>query len=388
MRSCRTPVVLLLAATTVGAARGILNAGDPLGLTVHEWGTFTSIAGQDGRPVEWLPLAGPIDLPCFVERIGDGIKVSLSGTVRMETPVIYFYAAREATVSVKVRFPQGTFTEWFPRAVVTRSNTIAWSDVKISPRAPADFPLERGANHYYVARQTDASPLQVGEQKEKFLFYRGVGRFAPPIAATVSADGTISVKSIDGGAVGDVMLFENRRGAIDFQAHRVASAVALRALAGKPDRLKLNPSATEAESPSPAAQLEKMLVARGLYPKEASAMVQTWRDSWFEQGTRLFYVVSRGTVDSILPLEIQPQPADVTRVFVGRMELVTAATKREVKDAIVGNDTATLAQYARFLRPIVDGILADSDSAPVERARLERGLTTYAASIRPASACN
>ena len=117
-------------------------------------------------------------------------------------------------------------------------------------------------------------------------------------------------------------------------------------------------------------------------------MVETWRDSWFEQGTRLFYIVSRAAVDSILPLEIQPQPADVTRVFVGRMELVTAATKREVKDAIGGNDKATLAQYARFLRPIVDGILADSDSAPVDRARLERGLKTYAASISPASGCN
>jgi hypothetical protein len=375
MRSQRTQVVLLLllAATTFGAARGVRNAGDPLGLTVHEWGTFTSIAGEDGRPVEWLPLAGPADLPSFVERITDRIKVNLSGTVRMETPIIYFYAPRETTVSVKVRFPQGTLTEWFPRAVVTPSNTIAWTDVQISPRMQADFPLERGANHYYVARQTDASPLHVGQQKEKFLFYRGVGRFTPPIAATVSADGTILVKRLDGGAVGDVMLFENRKGAIGFQAHRVAT-----------DHIKLDPSAAEAESASPAAQLEEMLVARGLYPKEASAMVETWRDSWFEQGSRLFYVVSQAAVASILPLEIQPAPANVTRVFVGRMELVTAATKREVKDAIAGNDKATLAQYARFLRPIAARILADS--APADR--LEQAVTTCFESINPAGGCN
>jgi len=25
-------------------------------LTAHEWGTFTAIAGKDGRAVEWLPL--------------------------------------------------------------------------------------------------------------------------------------------------------------------------------------------------------------------------------------------------------------------------------------------------------------------------------------------
>src|SRR4029077_3205441 len=36
-------------------------------LTVHEWGTFTSIAGNDGQAVRWLPLSGPSDLPSFVE---------------------------------------------------------------------------------------------------------------------------------------------------------------------------------------------------------------------------------------------------------------------------------------------------------------------------------
>jgi hypothetical protein len=115
-------------------------------------------------------------------------------------------------------------------------------------------------------------------------------------------------------------------------------------------------------------------------------MVGTWRDSWFEQGTRLFYVVSQADVDSILPLEIRPAPANVTRVFVGRMELVTARTMREVKDAIVGNDKATLAQYARFLRPIADRILADS--APADRVDLERAVTTCFASINSAGACN
>src|SRR6266566_2374361 len=54
-------------------------------MTVHEWGTFTSIAGDDGRAVEWLPMDGPTDLPCFVDRLRFNLKGSLSGTVRMET---------------------------------------------------------------------------------------------------------------------------------------------------------------------------------------------------------------------------------------------------------------------------------------------------------------
>src|SRR5258708_14050037 len=31
-------------------------------LVAHEWGTFTSVAGQDGGPVRWAPLSGPSDL--------------------------------------------------------------------------------------------------------------------------------------------------------------------------------------------------------------------------------------------------------------------------------------------------------------------------------------
>ena len=33
------------------------------GLIVHEWGTFTSIAGKDGVALEWRPLNGSSDLP-------------------------------------------------------------------------------------------------------------------------------------------------------------------------------------------------------------------------------------------------------------------------------------------------------------------------------------
>ena len=63
-------------------------------LTVHEWGTFTAIAGKDGRAVEWLPLGLPrfptsTDLPQFVEHINDvNFKLGLRGTIRMETPLL------------------------------------------------------------------------------------------------------------------------------------------------------------------------------------------------------------------------------------------------------------------------------------------------------------
>ena len=63
-------IVAVLALTTllgVTIYASKVDIATPANLTVHEWGTFTSVAGRDGKAVQWLPLAGPNDLPCFVE---------------------------------------------------------------------------------------------------------------------------------------------------------------------------------------------------------------------------------------------------------------------------------------------------------------------------------
>lgn len=84
-------------------------------VTIHEWGTFTSIAGDDGQSVEWHPQTGSTDLPKFVEHLeGADFKGGLRGTVRMETPVLYFYTSSPKTVSVHVAFKNGLITEWYP----------------------------------------------------------------------------------------------------------------------------------------------------------------------------------------------------------------------------------------------------------------------------------
>src|SRR5215813_12646416 len=85
------------------------------GLTAHEWGTFTAIAGVDGDAMEWTPFAGPSELPEFVEHFSySNFKLGLRGTIRMETPVLYFYAPRDVNVSVRVTFSKGIITEWYP----------------------------------------------------------------------------------------------------------------------------------------------------------------------------------------------------------------------------------------------------------------------------------
>jgi hypothetical protein len=113
-----------------------------------------------------------------------------------------------------------------------------------------------------------------------------------------------------------------------------------------------------------------LLVAQGLYQDEAEAMFETWRDSWFEEGSRLLYIVPRSFVDSILPLTIKPAPSQTVRVFVGRLELVTPATQRAIEQAVQMRDTKTLDLYGRFLTPILQTVLA-IEKDPEKKAQLK-----------------
>jgi len=107
------------------------------------------------------------------------------------------------------------------------------------------------------------------------------------------------------------------------------------------------------------ADLEGLLIDQGLYPDEAHAMVETWRDSWFEEGSRLIYLVPRGFIDKVLPLRVDPTPSQTVRVFVGRLELVTPATEKAVKAALKSHDEGMLNKYRRFLEPILQTMRTD-----------------------------
>lgn len=364
-----TALAVLVVESNAGSAR------DPEELVVHEWGTFTSIAGDTGDAMPWTPLQGPDDLPCFVERFrrfqGKGF---VRGTVRMETPVLYFYSPRETSVDVAVRFPGGLITEWFPRAAVSPDWPVAddglarkgfagrarWTNVRVLPFGREDFPAQGKSSHYYLARQTDAAPVEVAGAREKFLFYRGVANIPVPITATSAADGSVRVNSRSGAPLGTVILFERRGDRTGFE---------IRSHAGVTVSFRRSPlTGNVAEL---TASLETSLVGHGLYAREAKAMVDTWRDSWFEEGTRVFYILREADVNAMLPLEIEPRPSHVARVFVGRMEVITPATRAAVETALVARDAGSLRPYGRFVLPISERILADQ-AVPLDRTATQR----------------
>jgi hypothetical protein len=380
----KSAVLVISAAALLIAAD--MHSFEPSGLTVHEWGTFTSVAGEDGTAIDWDTLGCKNDLPGFVNDFGyRGFKWRLQGTVRMETPVIYFYSSRELDARVKVAFPQGVVTEWYPRAEseIYQKNSISgsvrplaanlngidtslrslmgaieWRDIKIQPDTAPTLPVESGPNRYYAARATGAAPIAVGDQREKFLFYRGVGRFPVPLSARLTADGKVVLENRGQDPVPSVILFENRGGRIGYRnAGRIE------------DGVEFDSPSLDGSFPQLRYDLETALVTQGLFPKEARAMVETWRDSWFEEGSRLIYIVPSRAVDAILPLEVDPAPSQTARVFVGRIELITPETRRLVRGAIEKKDWSTISRYGRFLDPILKRIYSGN---PAEMSRIEQ----------------
>jgi hypothetical protein len=310
---------------------------------VHEWGTFTTFSGSDGQRLLFLPEGN--DLPRFVYQSGQFNLLSKSpqpgsrsmlAMVSMETPVLYFYTEREQTVSVTADFPKGYMTEWYPQAQFQRgkdsaTRRLTWKNVKLLPGAYVALPREaKRDNHYYAARETDAAPLEVAvnpelseaseehtttdKEYEKFLFYRGVGTFDVPLQVSTSPRGQLTVKNTHKEPMAGVFLVSVKDGVLSFAD--------LGSLKGGAE------TSASAPQQAPVSELADALAAvlakQGLYEKEARAMVKTWNNAWFgEEGTRFLYILPAPVADELVPLQVQPRPDSLVRVFVGRHDILT-----------------------------------------------------------------
>jgi hypothetical protein len=117
-----------------------------------------------------------------------------------------------------------------------------------------------------------------------------------------------------------------------------------------------------------ADDLARRLVASGLYPKEARAMVNTWKHSYFEtDGIRALVIMPQGWTDRFIPITVTPRPKDLVRVMVGRLELLTPERERlaeqSIRDLASPDETrrreafASLKGQGRYVEPIVRRVL-------------------------------
>jgi hypothetical protein len=331
------------------------------GYVAHEWGTFTSVQGGDGELLPWKPLQTS-DLPGFVhDWTKPGLNRSSSGMFigkgemttlqRMETPVIYFYSDEVMNVDVSVAFPKGLITEWYPQAtqigpsLVANTNEAAdstfpdsramWKNVLLNPpKKRLKYPVAevrdgKSGSHYFSARKTAANLLQVmlpgqtNAETEGFIFYRGAGSFKTPLRIKVNTNSVIAAEnagtshppSFKDPSAGVVTVentgAKNLKHLFLISVHDGCDAFELmETLAlNKPTHwITLNPSPYDNHilmrvplkefQGQISAQMEAALVSEGLFPLEASVMVNTWKDSWFtEEGDRVLYILPRAWTD-------------------------------------------------------------------------------------------
>ncbi len=310
---------------------------------VHEWGTFTSVLDARGRALTWNPFGFFAPLPGFVHR-SEEFKPSYWGTVRMETPVVYFYARRPLTVDARVGFPSGKLTEWYPAATALE-RALVWPGVKILPSSEATLPTSLSGEHYYAARGVAAAHVRARSgEMEKFLFYRGVGSFEQPLGVRLLGTGearAIELENRGAQPIEGVLLFEKRDGQ--------AALLELGALApGSSARVASRDLALSGDVS--LAPVEKLLRAHGLFEDEAQAMLATWRRDWFEPGLRVFYVLPRAQTDALLPLELAPAPSELVRVLVSRLELIQPELERDVLEAARAVSSGTAIPDEAFAR--------------------------------------
>lgn len=369
----------------------------------HEWGTFTSVVDSTGvtqngmyhededlpqfvhgfgelraeAAPPFVPSPTPAPLPpppprprppchskiCF----GQEELMSSQITQKMETPVIYFYADEKQRVNVNVRFPEGIITETFPGPIATfptmqdphvigGGNTTF--SVDIQGVKEGRVPFAPAGNIYGHARAVNSNIVTSGAETEKFIFYRGLGRFQPKISIT-SAKGALRLSGlaqarpqaavlvhVDTNGQGQMLALD----AVKTKDTVLVSAAHIRQLQ---DHRTTSPFIVRGEQAR--GKLVDELVASGLFKDEALAMVNTWENGYLKvPGLRLLYILPRTEVDQILPLNFAPAPEKLVRSFVGRMEILLDTEEYRILSQIKAEpDRFDGKSLGRFAEPIL-----------------------------------
>ncbi|MBB6048333.1 hypothetical protein [Armatimonas rosea] len=330
----------------------------PQPFIVHEWGTFLAIAGSNGVTLEGMSHEEH-PLPDFVHAAKADSVFPKWPTLKGETPVIYFYTDKPRKVLVGVDFPSGAWTHWFPSAASagrfsgSAPNTnghLGWI-TQLAPPSPTDSLPELAADSLWrFARQVPAAATVTSNgEVERFLFYRGLGKANLPVELFPEKNAGRLVAHVP---VQRVILLNIEQGKLTWRP--VIALKAGQILDGV--RTGLRPGSVE----EIALYLTRGLIQSGLFPDEARALVNTWRSSYFEHdGFRVLFILPQAWTDRFIPLHVRPQPDQLVRVMVGRIEGLTKKREALVRAALLGfasnpeKHFATLAAQGRYLEPIL-----------------------------------
>lgn len=376
-------------------------AGGSGALTVHEWGTFLVMQGSDGVTLDGM-YHEEHALPGFVHARGrDQLRIPRA-VMKGETPVIYFYTEQPRQVRVKVGFPSGIWTQWYPQASrlepsITstvpgepRGGSISW-DAQLIPAGTGkgpSLPLASSDALWNFARDVDAAYVETrdrvkGPQSERFIFYRGLGTASLPIKMSMESGGALTQDSSLQEEVRHVFVLrvENGKGAYRYLPQLKPGQQLERVLPTTAEARPLKEFTRKIGD-----NLAARLVEAGLYPKEARAMVNTWSTSYFQSdGIRALFVMPQRWTDDFIPMQIEPRPASLVRVMVGRLEMLTPEREARAEAAVRELSSAStekrdrafefLREQGRYAEPVIRRVRRTSKDESV-RQLCERLLST------------
>ncbi len=363
---------------------------------VHEWGTFTVLQGSDGKTIRWYQAPEKlVDLPPFVRQqftpFGKSRANLFAGldSVRMETPVLYFYPEKAMDIRVSASFPTGRITEVFPPVSFQFDNSgqTLWRGTLLPPDAPekSRVPAATGptGRHYAAARAVPDAWLfsqlspgstppkskdpkkPIAEPIDHFIFYRGAGNADSfPIRAVEQEEsGTYQLSNYYHQTIPKLFALRVEDGKSSWTTIKQLAQVGYDKETKKTTNLKsLNFPVATGEIKEVAAALRDAMVSalhtEGLTKAEAEAMVATWDDLWFtDPGTRILAILPQSFADEMVPLQIEPKPTKIERVFVARLELINRAQEQVLtkvlnppaeKDEKVASEKLAALQLGRY----------------------------------------
>jgi hypothetical protein len=364
-------------------------------LVVHEWGTFTSFQDSGGATISGINVDDE-PVPKFVHRLDDipvfttrstpahwsqgAPRCHPDVTLRLETPVLYFYPhagfSTQQAFDVRATFIGGWLTEFFPFAEAgesgfpaaldsTTRGSLQWSGLTLT-EGPGN--LSKTTEYVWIAPRAVRSAVvtQASQQEsEKYLFYRGVGHLDAPLVARArdhSLD--ISLRKSELKQLPAMWLVRVQPdGRVRYRQLQPGENQAVNASFPAADQ------STPSDLAALRRELTKALVAEGLFLDEALAMLETWQLSYFEsEGTRLMFVLPRAWTDSHLPLSISV-PADITRVMLGRLELVSPYQRARLRRLLELPDSAFNRTPLYAESPTVLRNLQTSSASPADLYR-------------------
>ena len=342
----------LLAACTMAVA-SVASAGTPVAavpkhLVVHEWGTFTSFQDGGGTTIGGINVDDE-PVPAFVHRIEqltvtatNALPVGVSKgapschpdvTLRLETPVLYFYPQpgfdTKTPIDVKAEFPGGWLTEFYPNAKSTvpgfpkaleptDRGTLQWRRLRLISHPSAALP-ETSEHVWLAPRKVKSTVIATDDEREKYLFYRGVGNRESPIVVRSTGDLLTVTRREGEKALTKLPLMWLVQVKPDGRVwYRVVSGQGNRATVSSVDR-----GDEAGDLDGLRKRLAAALIAHGLFADEAHAMLDTWKRSYFaSEGIRLLFLLPQPWTDANLPLTFS-NPVEKVRVMLGRIELVS-----------------------------------------------------------------